>query len=274
MKQKLTLSLVAVMSLLVLSSHDMFLKLKSFYLQPGTETSVYLYNGTFDKSENAIDRKRMKDVSLINPGEKVVHPTVDQWSEQDKQTILKITTGKEGTAVVGLSTNPNMIDLSAKDFAEYLKHDGIVDVLEARKKSGEDTKPAKEKYSKHVKALFQIGSKQTDDYKTVLGYPVEFVPQTNPYSLKLGDEFAVQLLKNGKPLADELVYASHAGYHGHAEDGTHIEAIKTRTNINGVVKIKLDKTGHWYLRTINMVKSTEQGVDYESNWATITFEVK
>lgn len=274
MKQKVVLSLAAVVSLLVLSSHDMFLKLNSFHLKPGTEALVYLYNGTFDKSENVIDRKRMKDVSVLNPGEKVVHPSADQWSEQDKQTVLKITTGKEGTAVVGLSTNPNMIDLSAKDFAEYLKHDGILDVLEARKKSGEEAKPAKEKYSKHVKAVVQIGAKQTEDYKTILGYPVEFIPQTNPYSIKTGDELAVQLLKNGKPLANELVYASHAGYHGHAEDGTHIEAVKTRTSANGIVKIKLDKAGQWYLRTINMVKSNESGVDYESNWATITFEIR
>lgn len=274
MKQKITLAVLAVMSLTVLSSHDMFLKLKTHYLQPGTETVVYLYNGTFDKSENAIDRKRMKDVSLVNPGEKVVHPTPNQWTEENKQTLLKFKTGKEGTAVVGLSTQSNMIELSAKDFAEYLKHDGILDVMEARKKSGEEIKPAKEKYSKHVKALFQIGSALSDEYKTVLGYPIEFVPQVNPYSLKKGDELSVQLLKDGKPLAGELVYASHAGYHGHGDDGSHLEAVKTRTDSKGVVKLKLSETGQWYLRTIRMEKSTEAGVDYESNWATLTFEVK
>lgn len=274
MKKKVILVFFTVMSLIVLSSHDMFLKLKTYYLQPRTETVVYLYNGTFDKSENAIDEKRMKDVSLVNPGEKVVHPTPEQWTEENKQTLLKIKTGKEGTAVVGLSTQSNMIELSAKDFGEYLKHDGILDVLEARKKSGDETKPAKEKYSKHVKAIFQIGSTLSDEYKTVLGYPIEFVPQVNPYSLKKGGELTVQLLKDEKPLAGELVYASHAAYHGHGDDGTHLEAVKTRTDGKGVVKLKLSETGHWYLRTICMKKSTEAGVDYESNWATLTFEVK
>jgi uncharacterized GH25 family protein len=274
MKQKITTALFALICLVVLSSHDMFLKLKTFFLQPGTVTQVYLYNGTFDKSENAIARDRMADVSLVNPGEKVVHPANDQWTEENNQTVLTIKTGKEGTGVVGLSTKSKMIDLSAKDFAEYLKHDGILDVLEARQKSGDDSKPAKEKYSKHVKALFQVGSKTTNDYKTMLGYPIEFVPQVNPYSLKVGETLTVQLLKGGKPLANELVYASHAGHHGHAEDGTHIELVKTRTDAQGMAKVTLSKAGHWYLRTINMVKSTEAGVDYESNWATITFEVK
>jgi uncharacterized GH25 family protein len=274
MKQKLCLLLVSFISLIVLSSHDMFLKFKTFFLQPGTETSVYLYNGTFDKSENVIDRDRMSDVSLINPGEKVAHPTNSQWSEENNQTVLKFKTGKEGTGVVGLSTKSKLLELSAADFEEYLKHDGIMDIYEARKKSGENTKPVKEKYSKHVKAIFQTGAKKSDDYKTKLGYPIEFIPQSNPYSLTIGGELTVQLLKNGKPLANELVYASYEGHHGHAEDGSHTEAVKTRSDKEGMVKIKLSHSGHWYFRTIHMVKSNEQGVDYESNWATITFEVK
>ncbi|MDX2046391.1 MAG: DUF4198 domain-containing protein [Chitinophagaceae bacterium] len=274
MKQKLCLLLVSFISLIVLSSHDMFLKFKTHFLQPGTETSVYLYNGTFDKSENVIDRDRMRDVSLINPGEKIVHPANNHWSEESNQTVLKFKTGKEGTGVVGLSTKSKVLELSAADFEEYLKHDGILDVYEARKQSGENTKPAKEKYSKHVKAIFQTGDKKSDDYKTSLGYPIEFIPQANPYSSKTGDELSFQLLKNGKPLANELVYASYAGHHGHAEDGSHVEAVKTRSDKNGMIKIKLSHAGHWYLRTIHMVKSSEQGVDYESNWATITFEIK
>jgi uncharacterized GH25 family protein len=274
MKQKSILILVGLVSLIVLSSHDMFLKLKTFYLNPNSEVTIYLINGTFDKSENVIDRKRMKDVSVINPGEKVFHPAVTQWSEESNQTLLKIKTGKQGTGVAGVSTHSNNIDLSAQDFTKYLKHDGILDVLEARKKSGEDAKPTKEKYAKHVKAIFQIGATPSNDYKTPLNYPVEFIPQVNPYTLEQGDELPVQLLKNGKPLANELVYASYDGHHGHAEDGTHIEAIKARTDAKGMVKVKLEKTGLWYLRTINMVKSTEPSVDYESSWATLTFEVK
>ncbi|HLF46239.1 MAG TPA: DUF4198 domain-containing protein [Chitinophagaceae bacterium] len=274
MKQKWQLIIVAIFSLVVLSSHDMFLKLKSFYLKPGTDALVYLYNGTFDKSENVIDRKRMKDVSLINPGDKIAHPAPGSWFEENNQTVLKFKTGKEGTGVVGLSTFPNLIGLTAKEFTDYLKHDGILDVLEARKISGEESNPAKEKYAKHVKAIFQIGNKTSDDYKTVLGYHVEFIPMVNPYLLKAGDELSVQLLTNGKPLADQLVYSSHEGYHGHAADGTHLEAFKLRTDSKGVVKVKLSKAGHWYFRTIYMVKSAEKGIDYESNWATITFEIK
>jgi len=33
--------------------------------------------------------------------------------------------------------------------------------------------------------------------------------------------------------------------------------------------------GRWYVRTIHMVETTDEAdVDYESNWATLTFQVR
>ena len=34
--------------------------------------------------------------------------------------------------------------------------------------------------------------------------------------------------KGGAPLANQLVYASHAGFHEHDDDGRHVEACRTR----------------------------------------------
>jgi len=270
--KKIYLFALAMIGFVVLSSHDMYLKMKSFYVAPNQNTVVYLYNGTFSKSENVIARDRMNDVSLLNNGKKT-HPAESSWTEENSQTVLRFNTGQTGTAIAALSTKPKSIKLSAKDFTEYLIHDGIKDVYEARKKSGEEAKGATEKYSKHVKALFQVGDKLTDDYKEALGYPVEFVPLSNPYSAKAGDELSFRLLKKGKPLANELVYGSYVGHHSHGADGSHREALSVRSDKNGIVKLKATK-GQWYLRTIHMTKTTEKGFDYESNWATITFEIK
>lgn len=43
-----------------------------------------------------------------------------------------------------------------------------------------------ERYSKYVKAVFQVSEARTDSFKTALGYPVEITPQQNPYALKGG----------------------------------------------------------------------------------------
>lgn len=274
MKQKLILSLVALVSLIVLSSHDLYIKLKSFHLNPGTETAIYLYNGTFEKSEAIVARNRMSDVSLINPGEKAIHPDTALWFEENNQTGLKIKTGKEGTGLLGVSTLPKVGDFTAKSFADNMKHEGLLHILEARKKSGEDTKPAKKKYAKHVKTIFQVGNKQSEDFKTVLGYPIELVPMNNPYSLKSGDALSMQLLIEGKPAAGEMVYAGYAGHQGKSKNGLPHDAFQVKTNTKGIITIKLSKAGHWYFRTVHLTKSNDRDADYISNTASITFEIK
>ncbi len=274
MKQRFLFSLIVLLSLVVLSSHNLYIKLKSFYLKPDTKTLIYVYNGTFGESQAVLARNRMIDVSLLNPGEEIFHPDTSLWFEENNQTILNIKTGKEGTAVFGISTLPRINEYTAEVFVDNMKHEGLLEVLAARKKSGEDSKPVKKKYSKHVKAIFQIGNKLSDEYKTVLGYPIELIPLTNPYSLKVGDELSMKLLINGIPKAGIMVYASFNDRYGNAKDGTPLDVFKVRTNSNGVVKIIITEAGHWYFRTVYMIKNSEKDADYISNSAAITFEIR
>jgi uncharacterized GH25 family protein len=204
--------------LTILNSHNLFIKPESFYLNPNTETLIYLYNGTFGKSESVLARNEMADVSLIDPGEKIVHPDKRLWYEVDKQTVIQIKTGTEGTGIFGVSTLPKIYTFTTtQSFADKMNHEGFLHLLEAHKKSGEESMPIRYKYSKYVKALFQAGDKPSDDFNQVLGYPTELIPITNPYSLKVGDELSVKLLFDGDPVAGETVYASYGGLHGNAK---------------------------------------------------------
>ena len=119
-----------------------------------------------------------------------------------------------------------------------------------------------------------MGSKQSEDFKTVLGYPIELVPMNNPYSLKSGDALSMQLLIEGKPAAGEMVYAGYAGHQGKSKNGLPHDAFQVKTNTKGIITIKLSKAGHWYFRTVHVTKSNDQDADYISNTASITFEIK
>jgi hypothetical protein len=246
-----------------------------------------LFNGTFENSENAIARHRMKDVSLVGNGNRL-HPDTAQWTEVDSATWLNFKTGEPGTWVAGLSTHPNKIELKAKDFNEYLEHDGVLDEVEWRKQNNALDEDAYEQYSKHVKAIFQVGGKKTDDWKTVLGYPIEFVPERNPYELKPGESLNVKLLWNGQPLPNQLVYAGSDGGGDHGHTHTHADAqghehkegeshshdaTQLRTNAMGVVSVLLTNEGQWFLRTIHMAHPADAKLTHESNWATLTFEL-
>ena len=278
-----TLTALTLAIVTAVNAHTLFLKLDSFFLEPNSTAAVALINGDFDKSENVITRDRMLDVSVVGPGG-VVHPphsawadsAVFHWSPDSVDTaILTFNTGDPGTYLIGVATAARVFTLTADEFNEYLVHDGIVDAIEQREAAGKTDDDAIERYSKHVKAVVQVGDARSGEWANELGYPAEFIPLQNPYELGVGDDLQVRFLRAGQPVADQLVYASYDGQHGHDEAGEHVEAVTTRTNANGVATVPLSGTGRWYVRTIHMVETnSEPDVDYESNWATLTFEVR
>ena len=261
-----------------LFGHDLFLKLPSYFLKANASATVALFNGTFQKSDNVITRPRMQDVSIVN-GEGVVrHPDTTRWYEEGTRTLLDIATRDAGTYVLGVSIVPRVIDLSAQDFNDYLRHDGVLDVLSARKAQGLLDQPATERYAKHVKAIVQVGDTRTNTYHHRLNYPVEIVPQQNPYAQTVGDTLRVRVFREGAPLSQQRVYASHEEHHGnsghsHQDGGMHREAVQTRTDEHGIAHIPLTHAGRWYVRLIHMEAVTEPRLDYVSNWATLTFEI-
>lgn len=297
--------------MIVLCSHDLYLKMELYFLQPNREATLSLYNGTFEKSENIITRDRMLDASFVAQGKRTaIQPEL--WEDQDSTiTSLTFNTGEAGTYVAGVSTKARNIELKADKFNEYLEHDGILDMLKQRKENKTLGQDAVESYQKHVKAIYQIGDVKTDDWKTVLGYPIEFVPVSNPYEKYSGESLDLRLLMDGKPLANQLVYAdhihtdyslnsnehshdhdhSHEHGHDHSDNGhdhdhddhngdhnhddhSHTKVNELRTNDNGIVTVNLGHDGIYYIRTIHMVEvENNDELTHESKWATLTFEV-
>lgn len=296
--------------ILLLCSHDLYLKMEHYFLQPNEEATLSLYNGTFEKSENIITRDRMLDASFLAQGERVaIRP--EQWKDQDSTiTALTFNTGAPGTYVAGVSTKARNITLTAEKFNSYLEHDGVLDVLEQRKTDSVLDQDAVESYEKHVKAIYQVGERKTNDWQTALGYPIEFVPQANPSEKYSGEKLSLQLLLEGKPLTNQLVYAdylerhhdhhhgddhhhdrSHDHHHhdhghddsshGHTHDAkeselhTHTSGQQLRTDDQGMVSIKLPADGIYYVRTIYMTPvSDHEELTHQSKWATLTFEVR
>ena len=249
-------------------AHDLFLKLDTYFLRPNSKATVRLLNGTFLASEGAVARDRMQDVSLL--GTEVPSPATESisWRDEGKTTLMEIQTGAPGTYVVGISTKPREITLKAADFNDYLRHDGLPDILAARTRNNELGKDSREQYSKHVRAIFQVGDRRTEDFKTPLNYPVEIIPQQNPYSLRARQTIAVLCLLNGRPLVNQFVIAGWESKNGKVVE------VNTRTDAKGIARFKLTTTGKWFVKMIHMEPSSEPGLNYESKWATLTFEIR
>jgi len=91
-----------LLAFMLLCSHDLYIKMETYFFQPNQEATLNLYNGTFETSENLIARNRMLDASVIAQGKRVaINPA--QWKDQDSTiTQLTFNTGEAGTYVVGV----------------------------------------------------------------------------------------------------------------------------------------------------------------------------
>lgn len=297
-----------LLAFILFCSHNLYVKMDSYFLQPNQEVTLNLYNGSFEISENIITRDRILDASFVAHGKRItINP--DQWKDKDSTiTKLNFNTGKEGTYIAGVSTKAKNIALTAEKFNNYLKNDGVLDMLEKRTKDSLLDQDALESYQKHVKAIYQVGDVKTNDWNTVLGYPIEFIPKDNPYDKYIGDRLEVSLLLDGKPLSNQLVYAdyinnghshtstneshehnkeTHSHDHSKADvEHTHSESETKehgpshsvgqilRTNAQGNVTLDLPEEGTYYLRTIYMTEINDStGLTHQSKWATLTFGV-
>lgn len=252
----------------VAAAHDMFLKPGRFVVAAHSEVLVRLLNGTFTRSENAVARARLLDVGVVTPTGRVAIDTT-AWSVAGDTSTFRVRTQGPGTYVLGVSTRPSVIALSGEEFNQYLEEDGIPDVLEARRRAGELGRPARERYHKHAKALLQVGDAPSHHYATVLGYPAELVPLENPYALKRGASLRVRTLVDGKPVANQLVM-----YGGTGEAQAPIAAQRVRSDAEGMATIPLSAPGVWYVKFIHMARVRADTVDYESKWASLTFQVR
>jgi hypothetical protein len=270
MRIRLTLTVsLLVCAVTLLSAHDLFIKMDSYFVASNAEVMVRILNGSFVQSENAIMPDRVVDVSLASAAG-TAHIDLAAWrgdTTLSDTTHLRFRTGDAGTYVLGASTKTRDFGLSAADFNEYLEHDGIPDILEARRRDGELEKDVRERYAKHVKAVLQVGEVRDDAYGVRLGYPAEVVPLVNPYTLSVGDEFSFLCLVDGEPVANQLVIL------GGERGGELVDEVQRRTDEIGVVAFVIDSAGLWYIEFIHMAPSPEPDIDYESKWATLAFEV-
>ena len=268
------IAIAAVAATTLALAHEMFLKTKESVVTPNSDHVVRLINGTFDKSEDSesTSRDRIANVSIVANGH-VTNPPDAAWYDDKYSSYLKYRTGEAGTYVIGVSTRPDIFTMSPEEFMTHLKQDGVLDTLATFEKEKKLTE-VRERYSKHVRTLVQVGDKKTADYSKELGYPVEIVLDQNPYDLKFDDELSFRVLFNGEPVANQIARASYEAFHGHDASGSHINSYNLRTDKDGRAHFLLNKKGLWYIALIHMQKINDAEADYESNWATITFQVK
>lgn len=195
-------------------------------------------------------------------------PNMFQWVKP----VLKRKLDFEGLALLAMEHAFIWNEFSAEKFLEYLEHEKFkMEKFQTHigRKSSEQ-----ERYARTLKCLVQVGEVAEGDlHQRVLGLKLEIVLLQNPYLLDPGDDLEVQVLFDGKPLADQLLTAFNG-------DGKRlVSTSKTYTNALGIARFTLDREGFWLIRLIHLTHCSERAdvdcsdVDWESYWSSYSFEV-
>lgn len=250
--------------------HDLYLMPERFIVTNGEPLAIAVHNGdSFPQSEASASIERLRDGMMVGVNG---NKTIDGLRVDDKRTVGTVVVPSQGELVLSIRTIPNFIELEPDKFLPYLKEEGLKDVIAWREVNRATKIPGRERYSKYAKALLLAGN-PSDYYKHVVGFPIEIVPEKDPYTLKKGDSLPVQVLYRGAPAADLQLEADYAGPQGSKT------RVVGRTDKDGRISVPLNSTGKWRLHSLKMEHLTpetggEPAADWESFWASLTFEIR
>lgn len=263
--KRLSATFILVIIALLVQSHEFWLQPKKYRYKAGDEMVVdfrvgenfqgELWDMQVHKVEQLAMFHRMGKVDLLKEAK----------STAGNNLTYKFQ--KQGTHLLTMQSNDAYIEMEGAKFNDYLKEDGLENILEERTQTNTLDRPSKEYYTRFAKLLVQAGDIKDDVYKTNAGLRLEIIPDKNPYALTSGDYLQCQVLFEGKPGAHQLVKVW-------SFVGNRIFLQNIYTENDGTVKFPLSSKGPWMVSTVKMIHSEKAGADYHSLWASLVFEIQ
>jgi len=247
-------------------AHDFWIQPAEFWPTAAKEVAVSLFVGhgqTRDRSQ--IASRRITRFSALTPsGEEI--DLREQRRARGAIEDVRFATEGAGTYVVMLETDAAARSvLAANRFNAYLQSEGLTPALEHRAREGKMQLAGTEKYSRHAKAIVQVGASATlSNVTEPLGLRLEIVPEHNPYALPKVASLPVRVLFEGRPLAGALVKLSQLGLDAAREQGA-------LTNADGHVSFPMPESGDWLLNVAWTKPLRDSEVDFETRGSSLTF---
>lgn len=254
--------LLVVFSAPAVRGHDFWIEPSAFTPAPGQRVAVRLKVGEHFRGDPVPrNPERIERFAAVGPAGEAPVPGVP-----GAEPAGFVALGGPGLYLLVYDSDHASVELEGEKFEEYLKLEGLEAVSAQRAKRGQAGAPVKEIYSRCAKLLVAVGNGSGPGFDRKLGLALELVPEANPYTLKNGGELPVRLYYQGKPLAGALVMA--------LQKDRPEPKLSARSDAQGRVRLRLDRPGVWLVKAVHMVPAPkEAGADWESFWASLTFEV-
>jgi uncharacterized GH25 family protein len=244
-------------------AHDTWLIPHQFNLAPKSTVTLDMTSGMeFPKLDVGPKPERVQSAKCRLAGKTfdITTRTAAPNSLQFKTELADV-----GIATIWVKLPARAIELKPEQVKEYLDE---VDAPEALRREWADMKPQRwrESYTKHPKTFARVGEPMSDrSWAEPAGMFLEIVPEKDPTLLKVGDDFPVRVLKDGKAFGGFSLNAVSAGQ---------TKGETRKTDAEGRAKFRVGTAGRWLLRGTDIRKSTQPETDWESDFVTLTFEVK
>jgi uncharacterized GH25 family protein len=163
----------------------------------------------------------------------------------------------KGTGMIDVERIPFDVALDAEKFNTYLEDEGHYEAVQSRMRDGEYGKPVRERVLRHIKTF--VGSLD-ESFLHRFGTRLEIVPLALP---KAGEPLRVRIIYDGRPLANARVSIFAKGWQR-----------MLRTDRNGDAVVVLSTSGFIVVRTTRLERCSGCDVDYQSDWAALTFDMQ
>ncbi|MGV6848304.1 MAG: DUF4198 domain-containing protein [Marinibacterium sp.] len=243
--------------------HEYWIDAKTYMVAPGSPIVANLRNGQkFVGSALPYLDRRTARFDVI---------TGDRTQPAPGRTgdlpALIVPTDRPGLWIIAHETTPSLLTYREWDkFLAFAKHKDFPDIAARHLGRGLPETGFSESYTRHVKALFNVGDGAGHDIPT--GMETEFVALANPYTDDLSKGLPVQVFYQGTPRGEAQVEIFDR-----AADGT-VTVTTTRTDADGIATIPV-ASGHSYLLDAVVLRPAPESDDavWETLWAALTFAV-
>ena len=241
-------------------AHDLWIEPSDFFPAIGQRISIRLRVGEkfvgdlLPRSLELIDR-----FVLVGPDNTVPILGVEGG---DPAGYTQAATG--GVRVIGYQSHPFRVDVEPAKFEGYLVEEGLDMISFLRQQRGTMGTPGIERFSRCAKALISTGTETFNPDVQPLNFILELHPEIETFPLRTGERLSVQLRYHGETLAGALVKAF-------PRDHPHLIQ-SARSDREGKATFDLNEPGMWLIKVVHMIEADSE-VDWESFWASLTFEV-
>ncbi len=250
---------------LVVSAHDLYLMSDSFQVAPGAEVTLSIHNGdAFPQATSRVFLDRLRNPTLHSSG---ATPTLPPFALDGVRAISRIKLTTPAHVILTVETVARTESMKGDEFLDYLREENLASVIALREKQGETRK-------RGARTLHQV--RQNDiacrERRRVL-QPTSR-PSDRIDSRKRSTQFEVR-----RGLAGSLTLPwetcawdpSDCLSRGRRQSSDHCTCRSHRQgwpHLNGHRRAKPVETS----RAIYMERSADPSADWESFWATLTFE--